>query len=139
MNFSGKNHQIVPEINIVSLIDVVFLMLIFLMVSTTFSAVPGLKIKLPKAATDPVKSEKRLEVTITKEGQFYMNDKLVSLADLKTAIETKAKEMKDPVLIIHADEMARHGMVVKVMDMAKKAGLENMAIATRPESSDKSS
>ena len=137
MNFSDGNHRILPEINIVSLIDVVLLMLIFFMLTTSFVARPGLKVKLPKATTEVVKSKKRLEVVITKEGRFYLNNTLMSLTELRSAMETKAKELKDPVLIIHADEMARHGMVVKVMDMAKRTGLENMAIATRPESTKK--
>lgn len=137
MNFSESNHQILPEINIVSLIDVVLLMLIFFMLTTSFVATPGLQVKLPKASSEIIKSHDRLEVHITKEGQFYLNNTKMRLPELKSALDAKARESKDQVLIIHADEMARHGMVVKVMDMAKKSGLENMAIATRPESGQK--
>ena len=134
MNFSQNNHQILPEINIVSLIDVVLLMLIFFMLTTSFVATPGLQVKLPKASSDVIKSHERLEVHITKKKQFYLNNSKMSLPELKSALEDKARESKEQVLIINADEMARHGMVVKVMDLAKRAGLENMAIATRPES-----
>ena len=137
MNFSQNNHQIQPEINIVSLIDVVLLMLIFFMLTTSFVATPGLQVKLPKAASDIVKSHDRLEVHITKDGRLYLNNRQMNMRELKSALETKAKESKEQVLIIHADEMARHGMVVKVMDMGKRVGLENMAIATRPESEQK--
>ena len=137
MNFSENNHQILPEINIVSLIDVVLLMLIFFMLTTSFVATPGLQVKLPKASSEVIKSRERLEVHITKEGQFYLNNNRMSLSELKSALEAKARESKDQVLIIHADEMARHGMVVKVMDMAKRAGLEDLAIATSPESGQK--
>jgi biopolymer transport protein ExbD len=137
MNFSENNHQILPEINIVSLIDVVLLMLIFFMLTTSFVATPGLQVKLPKASSEVIKSHDRLEVHITKEGQFYLNNTKMRLSKLKSALEAKARESKEQVLIIHADEMARHGMVVKVMDMAKRSGLENMAIATRPESGQK--
>jgi len=134
MNFSNNNHQILPEINIVSLIDVVLLMLIFFMLTTSFVATPGLQVKLPKASSDIVKSHDRLEVHITKEGQLYLNNHRMNMRELKSTLESKAKESRESVLIIHADEMARHGMVVKVMDLAKRVGLENMAIATRPES-----
>ena len=137
MNFSENNHQILPEINIVSLIDVVLLMLIFFMLTTSFVATPGLQVKLPKASSEIIKSRDRLEVHITKEGQFYLNNTKMRLSKLKSALEAKARESKDRVLIIHADEMARHGTVVKVMDMAKSLGLEDMAIATRPESGQK--
>lgn len=134
MNFSSNDHGVLPEINIVSLIDVVLLMLIFFMLTTSFVATPGLQVKLPKAASEVIQSHDRLEVHITKEGRFYLNNTQMRLPELKSALESKAKESKDQVLIIHADELARHGMVVKVMDMAKRVGLENMAIATRPES-----
>jgi biopolymer transport protein ExbD len=134
MNFSDNDHGVLPEINIVSLIDVVLLMLIFFMLTTSFVATPGLQVKLPKAASEVIQSHDRLEVHITKEGRFYLNNTQMRLPELKSALESKAKESKDQVLIIHADELARHGMVVKVMDMAKRVGLENMAIATRPES-----
>ena len=134
MNFAENNHQILPEINIISLIDVVLLMLIFFMLTTSFVATPGLQVKLPKAASEVIKSHDRLEIHITKEGRFYLNNNMMRLSELKSALEAKARESKEQVLIIHADEMARHGVVVKVMDMAKRVGLENMAIATRPES-----
>ena len=134
MNFSNNGNGVLPEINIVSLIDVVLLMLIFFMLTTSFVATPGLQVKLPKAASEVIQSHDRLEVHITKEGRFYLNNTQMRLPELKSALESKAKESKDQVLIINADELARHGMVVKVMDMAKRAGIENMAIATRPES-----
>ena len=138
MNFSSKDdNKILPEINIVSLIDVVLLMLIFFMLTTSFVARPGLQVKLPKASTEVVKSHQRLEIVITKEGRLYLNNDLIKASELKAALEAKTKETKDQVLIINADEMARHGMVVKVMDMAKRVGLDNMAIATSPESDDK--
>ena len=134
MNFSNNDHGVLPEINIVSLIDVVLLMLIFFMLTTSFVATPGLQVKLPKAASEVIQSRDRMEVHITKEGRFYLNNTQMRLTELKSALEAKAEESRDQVLIIHADELARHGMVVKVMDMAKRVGLENMAIATRPES-----
>ncbi len=138
MNFSNyNNHHILPEINIVSLIDVVLLMLIFFMLTTSFVAKPGLQVKLPKSTTEVIKSKKMLDVIITKEGRYYLNNDLLSLENLYSALEAKAKESGEQVLIIHADEMARHGMVVKVMDIAKRVGLENMAIATRPEDTEK--
>lgn len=138
MNFSSRDdNKILPDINIVSLIDVVLLMLIFFMLTTSFVARPGLQVKLPKASTEVVKSHQRLEVVITKDGKFYLNNDLMKASELKSALEAKAKESKDQVLIINADEMARHGMVVKVMDMAKRVGIENMAIATTPESETK--
>ncbi|MGA1842961.1 MAG: ExbD/TolR family protein [bacterium] len=134
MNFSdNNNHQILPEINIVSLIDVVLLMLIFFMLTTSFVSTPGLQVKLPKASSDVVKAHDRIEVHITKEGHIYLNNTMMRLPELKSTLEAKAKESAEQVLIIHADEMARHGLVVKVMDYAKRAGIENMAIATQPE------
>lgn len=135
MNFTnGNNHQILPEINIVSLIDIILLMVIFFMVTTTFVANPGLQVKLPKASSDVIKSHQRLEVTVTKEGGLYLNNEMLSLQELHAALQQRVRESEDQVVIIHADEMARHGMVVKVMDAARMAGLEDMAIATAPES-----
>ncbi|MGA1867745.1 MAG: ExbD/TolR family protein [bacterium] len=134
MNFLNNNQEAAkPEVNIVSLIDVVLLMLIFFMITTSFVAQPGLKINLPVAKTGPVSTPDKIILTITENEQFYVDNKRVKLPELEKIFIEKAKENPKNTMVVKADEMVRHGTVVKVMDLAKTAGLNNLAIATKPE------
>ena len=138
MNFINSGQEsIKPDVNIVSLIDVVLLMLIFFMITTSFVAQPGLKIKVPVAKTGPVSTPDKIVLTITKKEHFYLDNKRVTLKDLTKLFMEKAARNSKSTMVVKADEMVRHGTVVKVMDMAKTAGLNNLAIATKPESNNR--
>ena len=134
MNFSSKDEEDIKlEVNIVSLIDVVLLLVIFFMITTSFVAQPGIKVKLPQASAKEVRQKKELAVIITKDKKIYLNEDLISLALLPKRLNKALKEGNKPILIIKADELVPHGLVVKVMDTAKKTGIETLAIATRPD------
>ena len=134
MNFSNKDeNNIKLEVNIVSLIDVVLLLVIFFMITTSFVAQPGIKVKLPQASAKEVRQEKELAVIISKNKKIYLNEDLISLSLLPDRLDKALKEGNKPILIIKADELVPHGLVVKIMDIAKKTGIETLAIATRPD------
>jgi len=134
MNFSNKDEENIKlEVNIVSLIDVVLLLVIFFMITTSFVAQPGIKVKLPQASAKEVRQKKELAVIITKDKKIYLNEDLISLSLLPDRLNKALKEGNTPILIIKADELVPHGLVVKVMDVAKKTGIETLAIATRPD------
>ena len=119
--------------DITPMIDVVFLLLIFFMLSTTFIVHPGITIQLPKSSAEEIKKEKEeIEVNITKDGVIYVKDKEVKLEELKAIFSEAATRSRESVVIINADERTSHGTVVSVMDSAKETGITRLAIATEP-------
>jgi biopolymer transport protein ExbD len=134
MNFSDNSeHGLKLDINLTPLIDVTLQLVIFFMLTTSFMAQTGIDIKLPKASTKDLQPEKELTATISKDKKIYLNADLVSLSELADRLIKAQKPGGQSVLIIKADEVVPHGLVVQVMDIAKKSGIENLAIATRPE------
>ena len=119
--------------DITPMIDVVFLLLIFFMISTTFiKDTPGIKITLPEASADEIKSEKtKIRLAISDKGDIYIDDEKVAMEALGNIFTSAAKEAKESILIISADENASHGTVVKVMDSAKHSGITRLAIETQ--------
>jgi biopolymer transport protein ExbD len=123
-----------PEINLTSLIDVVFLLLIFFMVSTTFEQQSALSVDLPEASTVESTTDipERLEFVIDKEGRMYLNDKALVNSDESTIrasfIEVAGDERNLPI-ILRADRDTPHHFVVSVMDSAAALGFTNLSIA----------
>lgn len=128
-----------PDLNITPLIDVVFLLLIFFMVSTTFDRSAEISIDLPEASGQVAKSEKfKIEISIDGEGRYFVNQKRVkdeNLLTLKRAISVTLGDHKDPKLIISADRKTPHEAVVRAMDAARQLGLVHLTFATRQSSS----
>lgn len=123
------------DINITPLIDIVFLLLIFFMVTTTFVDSPLMNVELPKASTSGTnkKENKSLVLNIDKNGEFYIDEQRQSLGDLKEAFSELARKSSTSSVIVRADTNTSHGSVVKAMDLAKQSGIGKIAIATRPE------
>lgn len=133
MNLRPKKDE-EPDINLTPLIDVVFLMLIFFMVSTTFQKESVVKIDLPRASTqeDPVK-EDIVEVTVNVSGEYYINRVRVlnrEAKTLKAAILKHAGTNNTRPFIIRADAKAPHQAVVTVMDVAGQLGYSRLSIPT---------
>jgi biopolymer transport protein ExbD len=125
-----------PDLNLTPLIDVVFLLLIFFMVSTTFDKETRIKVELPEAATQDERNEdiKVLDITVDATGRFFVNQKEVINTEtdtLKRAIEKEAGERRDLPVIINADANARHQSVIKVMDAASQLGFVNMTFSAK--------
>lgn len=133
MKFKDDQNNKNLEINMTPLIDVVFLLLIFFMVSTTFVYTNSLKVNLPKAKGESVETKKNINIVITKQGVITIDGEQVS----KLTFSAKLKELynKNPnaTVIIQADRDSRHGDVVFVMDESKKAGYDRFAIAAEEE------
>jgi biopolymer transport protein ExbD len=123
-----------PDINLTPLIDVVFLLLIFFMVSTTFRKEADLKVNLPESseAVSPVERE-QLTITIDAEGRYAVNGEALvdtRLETLKSAISGAAGARRDLPLVIRADGNTPHQAVVKAMDAAGQSGFRQLGIAT---------
>ena len=134
MNFRPQR-QSETEINITPLIDVVFLLLIFFMVSTTFERESEIKITLPEASEEQMETKPDfILVGIGADEQVYVGDKpLVNnkISTIQTALKEHARELADLPVIIRADAEVSHQMVIKVMDAARQSGLVNITFATR--------
>ena len=128
-----RNKRIEAPPDITPMIDVVFLLLIFFMLSTTFIVQPGITIDLPKSSAEEIKKQKEeIEVSISREGDFYLGGDKVSLEVLKERFINAAETSIESVVIINADEKASHGDVVAIMDIAKESGITKLAVATAP-------
>jgi biopolymer transport protein ExbD len=124
-----------PTVDLTSLIDVVFLLLIFFMVSTTFEHQALLKVDLPEASEveDRTEQPESLELVIDSEGRMYLNDRrLVDSEDrtLRAAIEEAVGGERSAPLILRADRQTPHHFVVTAMDVAAQLGFTNLSIAT---------
>jgi biopolymer transport protein ExbD/biopolymer transport protein TolR len=120
-----------PRVDLTPMIDVVFLLLIFFMISTTFIEKPGLKIDLPESTAQQLEQQdQELQVYLTAEGDIFLDREPVSLAELAermAALEALTAKM---TFMLMADKDALHGKVIQLMDLAKTAGFEKLAIAT---------
>ena len=124
-----------PKVDLTSFIDVVFLLLIFLMVSTTFERESVLKVDLPEARTVEEREEipDTLELVIDGEGRMFLNDQRLLDSNANTiiaAMEQLAGERRDMPLILRADRQTPHHFVVTAMDVAARLGFLNLSIAT---------
>jgi len=121
-------------IDITALIDVIFLLLIFFMISTTFINATGIQIDLPTTASKPNPGKPQtLEVTVTEQQQIFFEGKPIPQTQLKAALTEARQRSSQSSLVIRADGNARHRIVVFVMDAAKQAGIHKFSIATRQE------
>jgi len=121
------------SIDVTPLIDVIFLLLIFFMVSTTFITAPGIHIDLPTVSAK-LKAEKikSFEVSINRKNRFFFNGKSIKKKYLKSALIKAKKEGWKGSLIIRADGKVQHQQVVFVMDIAKQVNISKLSIATQP-------
>ena len=123
------------DINLTPLIDVVFLLLIFFMVSTTFERQALLKVDLPEASEvdDRTELPESLELVIDSEGRMYLNDmRLVDSTEetIRAAIQEAVGDDRSLPLILRADRLTAHHHVVTAMDVAAQLGFQNLSIAT---------
>ena len=118
-------------INITSLIDVLFLLLIFFIVSSTFLEQPGMKLDLPKTSRREVLQMEGYTLFIMTDGSMYINEEPVTRDALSERLEEIAPDVEERGLILKADEGVRYGLVVEVMDIAKQSGIMKLVIATR--------
>lgn len=122
------------ELNLTPLIDVVFLLLIFFMVSTTFEKQAKLKLQLPDASTEAkVQDQKTVVIGIDAKGHYYINDRQVvntSLETLKIALKKVTDGKTDIPVTLRADAKTPHQAVVTAMDAASQLGLVKLSIAT---------
>lgn len=116
--------------DLMPLIDVVFLLIIFFMLTTSFRTIfQGIKVDLPTTTTKQEKIEQNIIITITKDNVLYLDKTRVTTSNLVSLLKKKLGEKKGLVMI-NADKLVRHGKVVEAMDLAKQAGADRVGILT---------
>ncbi|MEL6448076.1 MAG: biopolymer transporter ExbD [Pseudomonadota bacterium] len=130
-----------PQVNLTSLIDVVLLLLVFFMVTTSFVRESSVSVQLPEASPEPTASvdDNRLEITITASGDYYVDNRPLINKQRQTltrALEQVASGRQGLALTIVADADASHQSVITAMDVAGKLGFTSISIATLQPSND---
>ena len=135
MNFRRKSSLEDPKINFIPLIDVLLVIIIFLVVSTTFSKFSELKINLPIAEANQSKDkDDSINIIITEDGQYSINERIiesVSLEKLVTELKAESNGKTDIPVIINADAMTTHQSVVDVMEASRLVGLNRITFSTK--------
>lgn len=127
---SGRPRRVALEMT--PLIDVVLMLVIFFMLTTTFVLSPGIEVDLPPGHTSQEPRERDAIITMTREGAIYFQDAQVSLESLRAVLQRARNRQPELRVVIKADTLVPHGQVVSVMDMAKYLGIDRLAVATAP-------
>ena len=130
MQFKRKRRY-QPEINVINFIDVLLMLLIFFMISTTFIKQPGIRVDLPLARSGTGDTQEGIVITITNDNTLFLNGQKVTKEVLYSNLRQLNLERQDHLVVIRADKKVEHGWVVAVMDTAKTAGFNRFAIATK--------
>jgi biopolymer transport protein ExbD len=128
-----RNRKAKGEIlDITPLVDLVFLLIIFFLLSTTFRVSPGIKIDLPSASSQKIQTEKKeVTVSVDKSGTVYVNKDAVDPASLLSRLMVCAQEDRDTTVLIKGDREAGFGRIVDLLDTVRQTGLHRIAIVTR--------
>jgi len=130
MNFASTRRNDV-RLDLTPLIDIIFQLVLFFMVSTTFVSSTGIEVQLPESNADLILREARdINVWVTEEGSVLLDEDPVDFDRLSDEFERRFAQEPDVTVIIKADINVDHGRVVQVMELARQRGLTNLAIAT---------
>ena len=121
-------------VNVTSFIDVLFVLLLFFMVSTTFVTQPAMNLDLPKAVHSQGTRQPGIIVYVDQNGVIHLNDEPVDDALLEQSLQTRLADSEDKAVVLKADSRVSHGTVVHILDIIKGAGVAKLTIATQPES-----
>lgn len=121
------------RIEIIPMIDTIFFLLVFFMISTlSMSQFRGMPVNLPKAASGQQAPAESAAITIDKDGRLFLNQQAVDNSALDEALRQQLAKNPEMLVVINADDGVQHGRVVEVMDIARSANVAKMAIAVKP-------
>jgi biopolymer transport protein ExbD len=129
MNLSQLEDDEEAEVNLTPMLDVVFIMLIFFIVTASFVKESGIDVNRPDASTAEVKERGNILVAITDSNQVWIDRRQVDVRSVRANIERLRAENPEGAVVIQADKNSKNGMLVKVMDAARTAGVTNVSIA----------
>lgn len=121
------------RIEIIPMIDTIFFLLVFFMISTlSMTRFKGMPVNLPKAASGQQAPAESAAITIDKDGKLFLNQQAIDKAALAEALRQQLAKKAQMLVVINADDGVQHGLVVEVMDIARAANVAKMAIAVKP-------
>lgn len=128
--FSHNNYKEETEINLTPMLDVVFIMLIFFIVTTSFVKESGIDVNRPSAATTQQKPKSNIIIAIRNNNEIWVDKRMVDLRAIRANIERLKATNSQNSIIIQSDKDASTGILVKVMDQVRLAGINNISIST---------
>lgn len=129
MKLSTKKTRKV-SLNLTSLIDVLFILIIFFTVSSTFLEQPGIELKLPKAESSEGHTAQKVIIYVDKDKNVFLNDNIVSISNLVSEIKKLANLQKDQSIVLKADTEVTHGLVIEIMDILRQQGIYQIVVST---------
>ena len=130
MNFSARRREDLI-VDVTPLIDIIFQLVLFFMVSTTFVTSPGIEVDLPRSSSETIlQDDAEIEIWVTRDGAVQVDEQAVDWAGLQNRLTSARTADPRTLVIIKADRDVDHGRVVAVMDLARSLGLSRLAIAT---------
>ena len=132
MNFARTRRE-ETRVDVTPLIDIIFQLVLFFMVSTTFIAAPGIQVDLPRSSAQTIlRDQQDVNIWMTQDGAIYVDESPVTWDGLNQVLNQAAQADTSTMVVIKADTAVNHGRVVTVMDLARSKGLSRLAIATDP-------
>ena len=133
MNFSSRvKRRGLTDINLTPLVDIVFILLIFFLITSTFVQSPGIDVNLPKASSSTETSQSQsIVITVDENGQLIYGGEVTDIGALSDTLKKLYKESPNHQIVLQADEETNHGVVVEAMDAARAAGFRKLGIATQ--------
>lgn len=136
MRIKSKRGRIQPNVDMTPMIDIVFQLILFFLVSTTFAILPGIKLNLPESKTAEGTSVQGITITADKDGLIFFNDKLVNYDELKNELvkfdTVDVKKIEFPVSL-EADSEVTNGTIVKLFDVIRESGYSAINLRTTTE------
>jgi biopolymer transport protein ExbD len=117
-------------VNLTSLIDVLFILIIFFAVSSTFLEQPGIELKLPEAESSESYTSQKIIIYVDKGENLFLNDQLISTNTMISEIKKLGKLSPDGSLVLKADKKVSHGKIIEVMDLLRKNGMYKIVMST---------
>ena len=123
--------RLLSEINVVPLVDVVLVLLIIFMVTAPL-LYRGIDVDLPKSATNTIQPEERIILTVSKLQTIYLDREEMNLSRLEKSLTDRAKTNPEIAVYLRADEQVPYGMIVQIMDIIKRVGIDRLGMVTNP-------
>ena len=118
-----------PGIDLTPMLDVVFIMLIFFIVTSSFIKESGIEVNRPQADSASSQDKGNILIAVTADGQVWLDKQVVDVRSVRAHVERMRQEQPEGVVVVQADQDARTGLVVQVMDQARLAGVQDVALA----------
>ena len=128
---TGQRSRFLSEINVVPLVDVVLVLLIIFMVTAPL-LYRGIDVNLPKSAINTIQPEERLVLTVTGRQKIFLDEQELNLSRLERALIDRTKANPGIAVYLRADEQVPYGLIVQVMDIIKRVGIDRLGMVTTP-------